>query len=97
MRLAAMYHAEFIAIVICAPRFHIKKRHRVWLFNSEISRNGHPVTLHNGIKDIPNARPKCTRCGADIWLEYVEPMNTGYKNRKFKCSSCDGPSIVQFS
>ena len=23
-----------------------------------------------------------------MWLEYVEPMNTGYENRKFKCSSC---------
>ena len=55
------------------------------------------MNLHNGIDCIPKARPKCTRCGSDMWLEYVEPMNTGFENRKFKCSSCDGPSIVQFS
>ena len=29
MRVAAMYDAEFIALVICAPRSYIKKRLRV--------------------------------------------------------------------
>ena len=28
------------------------------------------MTLHNGIDCIPEAGPKCTRCGADMWLEY---------------------------
>jgi hypothetical protein len=52
------------------------------------------MTLHNGIDCVPQVRPKCQRCGAVMWLEYVEPMNTGYENRKFKCSSCDGSGFA---
>jgi hypothetical protein len=55
---------------------------------------GEAMTLYDGIDSIPTARPKCTACGSDMWLEYVEPMNTGYENRKFKCSSCDGSGFA---
>ncbi|MET0277530.1 MAG: hypothetical protein ABW198_04275 [Pseudorhodoplanes sp.] len=57
------------------------------------SDSGEDVELHNGMVSMSEVHPKCRRCGAEMRLEYVEPLNTGDEDRAYKCSSCDGDDV----
>ena len=49
--------------------------------------------LNDGIDCTTRARPKCKRCGGSMWLEHLEPLKSGYEDRAYKCSSCDGANV----